>query len=329
MEKGYIIEKLPNETDDEYLNRVIELSLKNPKEAYNSGCATIYISALLSNKLNVRNGENKHEYYYSLKLCDETGKIQNTILPKVSLDEKGRPVFQDPVKIVVRPKYVQGMYNCKSKYDTAPEIVYMPLDVSVLDKLNINVESATSIVDYNGLSNKPKINGIELAGNKDAIDLNLVSTYQLERYVSVDKQQFTEDEQKQARENIGANHIYGTIEPDTNTKANFIGQLYINTENRQIFFCYDIKDGKYYWQNFKQTFEKAIKIDKENKEVFIQHNMNCYPNITIVETKEVEEKTENYKAEDICFADISYIGYNDVKIIFDVDDFSGKVLLNY
>jgi hypothetical protein len=315
---GLLIEKLKDETDDEYLNRVIELSLKEPREAYHTGCSTIYISSLLSNKLNVRNGEHKHEYYYSLKLCDEFGDIQNTILPKVSLDEKGAPVFQDPVKIVVRPKYVQVMYNCKSKYDTAPEIVYMPLDVNVLDKLNINVESASSIVDYIRLSNKPKINGVELVGNKTALELGLVEIGSLTEYVSVNSQTFTDEQQTQARENIGANQLYGEIDPTVLTKAKYIGQLYVNTTSRKIFYCYDIKDGQYYWNHFSQTFVKEINIPPEDKTISIQHNMNCYPNVKILDN-----------SGDNCFANILFNDEDKITISFDVETFIGRVLLNY
>lgn len=316
--EGYIITKNDGETDEEFLNRMLELASKTPREAYNSGCATIHISALLSNKLNVISDEIKHEYYYALKLCDETGKIQNTILPKVTLDERGVPIFQDPVKIVVRPKYVQGMYNCVSKYDTEPEIVYMPIDVSTLDGVNINVESAVSIVDYVKLTNKPKINGVELVGNKSALELGLLEIGALNEYVSVNSQAFTDEQQNQARENIGANQLYGEIDPTVITKAKYIGQLYVNTTSRKIFYCYDIKDGQYYWNHFSQTFVKEINIPPENKTITIQHNMNCYPNVKILDTN-----------GDTCYADILFNDENTITLTFDIDMFNGKVLLNY
>lgn len=316
--KGYIIKQGENETDEEYKTRVEELSAMNPPQAFTSGCATIYISALLSNKLNVLAKENKHEYYYAIKLCDESGKIQNTLLPKVTLDEKGRPVFQDPVKIIVRPKYVQGMYNCVSKYDTEPEIVYMPLDVSMLNQLNINVESACSIVDYEKTTNKPKINGVELVGNKTALELGLVEIGSLTEYVSVTSQTFSDEQQNQARENIGANQLYGEIDPTVLTKAKYIGQLYVNTTSRKIFYCYDIKDGQYYWNHFSQTFVKEINIPPENKTITIQHNMNCYPNVKILDN-----------SGDNCFANILFNDENNITISFDVETFIGRVLLNY
>ena len=316
--EGYIISKLDGETDDEYLNRMIELSSKEPKEAFNVGCATIHISALLSNKLSIRTDEIKHEYYYALKLCDETGHIQNTILPKVSLDERGVPVFQDPVKIVVRPKYVQGMYDCVSKYDTEPEIVYMPIDVESINGVNINVESATAIVDYVNLTNKPRINGIELVGNKTALELGLMEIGSLDEYVSINAQTFTEEQKSQARENIGANQKYGVNDPTVYTKANYIGQIYINTSNKKVFYCYDIKDGQYYWNHFSQTFTKNIDIPPEDKTITIKHDMACYPNVKILDSN-----------GDTCYADILFNDENTITLTFDIDAFNGKVLLNY
>lgn len=315
--EGHIIPKLDNETDEEYLLRMKELSSKEPKEAFGSGCATIHISALLSNKLNVLSKEDKHEYYYALKLCDESGKIQNTLLPKVSLDKSGRPIFQDPVKIIVRPKYVQGMYNCSSKYDTEPEIVYMPLDISLLNQLNINVESACTIVDYGNLTNKPSINGVELAGNKTALELGLVEIGSLNEYVSVHKQYFNDEQQNQARENIGANQLYGTTDPDKTTKAKYIGQLYINTESKKIYYCYDIKDGLFYWNHFSQTHIEDINI-KDDKSIIIKHNMKCFPNVKILDNN-----------GDNCFADILFNDEDTLTLSFDVDEFIGRVLLNY
>lgn len=315
--KGYIIKQGENETDEEYKTRVEELSAMNPPQAFTSGCATIYISALLSNKLNVLAKENKHEYYYAIKLCDESGKIQNTLLPKVTLDEKGRPVFQDPVKIIVRPKYVQGMYNCVSKYDTEPEIVYMPLDVSMLNQLNINVESACSIVDYEKTTNKPKINGVELVGNKTALELGLVEIGSLTEYVSVTSQTFSDEQKYRARENIGSNQLFGEDDPTILTKANYIGQLYVNTVSKKIFYCYNIEDEHYYWQHFNQIHYQDVNID-DNKVIKINHNMNCYPNVKILDN-----------SGDNCFANILFNDENNITISFDVETFTGRVLLNY
>lgn len=315
--KGYIIKQGENETDEEYKIRVEELSAMNPPQAFTSGCATIYISALLSNKLNVLANENKHEYYYAIKLCDESGKIQNTLLPKVTLDEKGRPVFQDPVKIIVRPKYVQGMYNCVSKYDTEPEIVYMPLDVSMLNQLNINVESACSIVDYEKTTNKPKINGVELVGNKTALELGLVEIGSLTEYVSVTSQTFSDEQKHRARENIGSNQLFGEDDPTILTKANYIGQLYVNTVSKKIFYCYNIEDEQYYWQHFNQIHYYDVNID-DNKVIEINHNMNCYPNVKILDN-----------SGDNCFANILFNDENKITISFDVETFIGRVLLNY
>lgn len=314
---GNIIPKLYDETDAEYEERMKKLEKENPGEVFVSGCASILISSLLSNKLNVLANEIKHEYYYALKLCNETGDIQNTLIPKVSLDDTGRPIFQNPVKIIVRPKYVQGMYTCSSKYDTEPDIVYIPVDTSTLDQVNINVDSASSITDYGILSNKPKINGVELAGNKTSIELGLVEIGMLNEYVSVNEQFFTEEQKNQARENIGANQLYGINDPSLSTKANYIGQLYINTETKKVFYCYDIKDGNYYWQFFSQKHVQEINV-KNNKSITINHNMNGYPNITII-----DENGDN------CFTDITFNDENTITVSFDVDEFTGKVLLNY
>ena len=172
--------------------------------------------------------------------------------------------------------------------------------------------------NYNNLENKPKIEGVELVGNKTALELGLLEIGALNEYVSVTSQTFTDEQQNKARENIGANQLYGEIDPTVLTKAKYIGQLYVNTTSRKIFYCYDIKDGQYYWNHFSQTFVKEINIPPENKTITIQHDMNCYPNVKILDTN-----------GDTCYADILFNDENTITLTFDIDMFNGKVLLNY
>lgn len=322
---GFIIHKNPNETDEEFKERMNELSSLNPPQAFYIGCAGMHISALLSNKLNVKDNEIKHEYYWGLKICNTDGDIQNTLIPKVKVDESGEPIFSDPPKIVVRPKYVQGLYNCRTKYDTEPDIVYVPVDYELLKTVNVNVDSALEISDYGKLYNKPSINGVELSGNKTAIELGLVEIGELKDYVSINEmdEEFTDDEKQQARKNIGVDGLYGTSDPTINTKAYYLGQIYTNTTTKDIFYCYQIQDNLYFWEKFIRR--KVFKQIEPSDHWIINHNMNDYPTITITKNA-ISENMENTNEQDLYFGDITYIDKNTVSIKFD-ELFSGYAYL--
>lgn len=47
-------------------------------------------------------------YNYGIKLCDDNGR-EDTLIPKVTMDAAGNPVFSKPAKIYCYPKYAEGL----------------------------------------------------------------------------------------------------------------------------------------------------------------------------------------------------------------------------
>ncbi len=317
-EHGVIINKEEDETDESYELRMQNLSKMNPPQAYKVGCAVIYISAELSNKLIVAKSKDSAEYYFAFKICNEDGTVENTIIPKVYIDENNQLVFPEPPRIIVRPRYVQGMYTCYSTYDTNPELVYIALDTSALNDAKISVDSMTTISDYGKLTNKPKINGVELDGELDAHDLGLATLEDLKVLVSTEEQEFTTEEKEQARKNIGITSIVGEVDPTPTTIAEYVGQTYTNSVTGEMFICSSIKDGEYAWVKLNQSQGLVIvpPIDGNNKKLDITHNLNRYPNVIIIDDL----------GEEI-IGDVTYLNENELCIEF-TESFLGKVILN-
>ena len=317
-EHGVIINKEEDETDESYELRMQNLSKMNPPQAYKVGCAVIYISAELSNKLIVAKSKDSAEYYFAFKICNEDGTVENTIIPKVYIDENNQLVFPEPPRIIVRPRYVQGMYTCYSTYDTNPELVYIELDTSALNNAMISVDSMTAISDYGKLTNKPKINGVELDGELDAHDLGLATLEDLKVLVSTEEQEFTTEEKEQARKNIGITSIVGEVDPTPTTIAEYVGQTYTNSVTGEMFICSSIKDGEYAWVKLNQSQGLVIvpPIDGNNKKLDITHNLNRYPNVIIIDDL----------GEEI-IGDVTYLNENELCIEF-TESFLGKVILN-
>lgn len=315
-DNGGIINKNDGESDEDFEIRMNSLSELNPPQAYKIGCAVIYISAELSNKLIVAKTKDSAEYYFAFKICNEDGTVENTILPKVYIDENNQLVFPNPPKIIVRPRYVQGMYTCYSTYDTNPELVYINLDTTALDNIEITVDSMEAINDYGKLSNKPKINGVEIDGELNAHDLGLATIDDIKVLVSTEKQEFTEAEREQARKNIGITSIVGEFDPSPTTIAEYVGQTYTNTKTGEMFFCSLIENGKCTWVKLNQTQSWVFEQPTMSNQWDIQHNLNRYPSVTIIDLDGVE-----------VVGDVTYIDENRLCIDF-TEQFSGKVILN-
>lgn len=312
---GNIIKKEEDETDEQFEQRMKELS--ELKEAFNIGCTVIYISPELSNKLIVAKSKDSAEYYFAFKLCNEDGTVEDTIIPKVYIDENNQLVFPEPPKIIVRPKYVQGMYECYSTYDTNPELVHIALDLSKLDDVTITVDGMTEVSDYGKLTNKPSINGVVLEGNLTSKDLNLVSKEDVDKLVSTEKQTLTSEQRKQARENIGAISLVGESNPTPATRAEYVGQTYTNTNTGDMFYCSRILVNSYEWVMFNQTqrgfvFEQPTDLAQWN----IKHMLKKFPSVTVVNTAGAEH-----------VGDVNYLNENELIITFSIP-FSGKAFLN-
>lgn len=50
-------------------------------------------------------------YKWGLKMCDPDTGLEDTLIPSVTFDESGNPIFSKPVKIYVYPLYVEGEPN--------------------------------------------------------------------------------------------------------------------------------------------------------------------------------------------------------------------------
>lgn len=322
-EHGVIINKEEGETEEAYNVRMEELSKMNPPQSYKIGCAVIYISAELSNKLIVAKSKDSAEYYFAFKICNEDGTVENTIIPKVYIDENDQIVFPIPPKIIVRPRYVQGMYTCYSTYDTNPELVYIELDSSAIDNVVITADSMTAVSDYGKLTNKPKINGVELDGELDAHDLGLATLEDLKPLVStIEDQDFSAEEREQARRNIGITSIVGEVNPTPTTIAEYVGQTYTNSTTGEMFICSSIKDGEYTWVKLNQSQGLVIvppfdeeKVD-DNYIITIHHSLGRYPNVILIDEKGEE-----------VVGDVTYLNENELCIEF-TESFLGKVILN-
>ena len=323
-EHGVIINKEENETDEAYNTRMEALSKMTPPQAYKIGCAVIYISAELSNKLIVAKSKDSAEYYFAFKICNEDGTVENTIIPKVYIDENNQLVFPIPPKIIVRPRYVQGMYTCYSTYDTNPELIYIELDTSAIDNATISVDSMLAITDYGKLSNKPKINGVELDGELDAHDLGLATLEDLKPLVSTEEQEFTSEEREQARKNIGITSIVGEVNPTPTTIAEYVGQTYTNSETGELFICSSIADDEYTWVKLNQSQGLVIVPpfnEEKNEEdgsitITIKHYLSRYPNVIMIDNSGEE-----------VVGDVTYLNENELCIEF-TESFLGKVILN-
>ena len=99
------------------------------------GKASVFITAEHTELLFVLKGTTENEYYYGLKACYASSGMENTLIPKTTIDEEtGKIIFADPPKFIVKPKYVEGLTSCdclddieekaKSQIETPPQLWY-------------------------------------------------------------------------------------------------------------------------------------------------------------------------------------------------------------
>lgn len=50
-------------------------------------------------------------YKWGIKICDPETGMEDTLVPAVTIDESGNPVFAKPARIYVYPLYVEGELN--------------------------------------------------------------------------------------------------------------------------------------------------------------------------------------------------------------------------
>lgn len=105
---GDEIFKREDETEYEFIQRM-ERAVE-AGDAIKKGRCKIFISSDKTEKLWLLKTQQTNDYYYGLKICFASTGVENTIIPKTTVDEEtGEIIFEEPPKIIVRPKYVEGI----------------------------------------------------------------------------------------------------------------------------------------------------------------------------------------------------------------------------
>ena len=77
------------------------------------GMARVFVEAEDTERLYVARESDKNAYYYGLKACYASSGMENTLIPKTTVDEKtGKIIFDNPPHLNVYPKYVEGIQTC-------------------------------------------------------------------------------------------------------------------------------------------------------------------------------------------------------------------------
>lgn len=117
---GVVIEREEGETEEEYIARCEALVAEH--EAVKCAKCTIFLSSENTEKLSVLKTEKINEYYYGLKMCFAETGVENTLIPLTRYDEETKQyIFYDPPKLIVRPKYTEGIQTCDNYEDIETE----------------------------------------------------------------------------------------------------------------------------------------------------------------------------------------------------------------
>lgn len=101
---------LPGETDEEFIQRMEE-GMKDGS-ILKRGMGRIFITAEDTEKLYVARESEKNAYYYGLKACYASSGMENTLIPKTTVDEEtGKIVFDKPPHFNLYHKYVEGIQD--------------------------------------------------------------------------------------------------------------------------------------------------------------------------------------------------------------------------
>ena len=146
------VEQFPNEgeTQEEFEERMEE-GIKDGS-IMRRGKASVFITAQHTELLFVLKGETDNEYYYGLKACYASSGMENTLIPKTTIDEEtGKVIFSDPPKFIVRPKYVEGIVNCEC-LDDIEEVAKNPKDYGIQPLLvpgeNVDIDPETNVISF-------------------------------------------------------------------------------------------------------------------------------------------------------------------------------------
>lgn len=84
-----------------------QILLKKMMESNKEEKVVFTLMADETDKLDVQKGKNYTSYNYGLKICDDIG-TEDTLIPKVTVNENGNVVFRTAPVVQVYPKYVEG-----------------------------------------------------------------------------------------------------------------------------------------------------------------------------------------------------------------------------
>jgi len=120
---------LPGETEEEFIQRMEE-GMKDGS-ILKRGISRIFITAEDTERLFVLKGTEKNAYYYGLKACYASSGMENTLIPKTTVDEEtGKIIFEPAPFLNVYPKYVEGIQTCDCM-DDIDEIAKDPKDYGI------------------------------------------------------------------------------------------------------------------------------------------------------------------------------------------------------
>ena len=140
--------KKEGETEYDFIQRME--ALVESGDAIKRGRCKIFVSSDKTEKLWLLKTEEKNTYYYGLKICFAHNGVENTIIPKTTVDEEtGEIIFEEQPKLIVRPKYVEGIMPLED-FDNLELAAQNPKDYGLqplltVDTLYININDKNEI----------------------------------------------------------------------------------------------------------------------------------------------------------------------------------------
>lgn len=106
---------IPTDKNWEVYFSIIDLKknkilLEKKVESQQKESVVFTFTAEETDKLDIQIGKTFTSYNYGLKICDDIG-TENTLIPKVSINENGTVIFRQAPNVQVYPKYVEGTPN--------------------------------------------------------------------------------------------------------------------------------------------------------------------------------------------------------------------------
>lgn len=157
------VEQFPEEgeTEEEFIIRMEEAVSEGT--IMRRGRARVFIDACDTEKLMVLKTKDKAVYYYGLKVCYASSGMENTLIPRTTVDEEtGEIIFVDPPHFNVYHKYVEGIEDITC-YDELEEASKDPKTYGLQPLLtpgdNVTIDEDTNVISFSSfrLSQLPDV----------------------------------------------------------------------------------------------------------------------------------------------------------------------------